>query len=113
MYEKGEPMPRDLQMAIALYGRACEGGLIQDCYNLGRRHHLGSLGIKKDTVQAGKLYQRACDGKVPDACYDLALLMQAGDGVPRDKAKAYDLLKQACAAGHAKACERSKYPQLP
>jgi uncharacterized protein len=53
--------------AITLYQKACDGGAMKGCFDLGYVYGEG-IGVTKDTTKATALYQRACNGGVAIAC---------------------------------------------
>lgn len=100
--ENGRGGPRDLPRARTLYQRACDGGELESCKNLG---FLFDTNVPPDRARAAALYQRACDGGVLEACNNLANLYLGGDGVARDLERAIALYDRVCAAGtHQRAC---------
>jgi len=65
-------------------------------------------GVAADPAQAAKLFEGLCNATTMEACVDLALLYDAGTGVPRDQAHATSLIRQACTGGEPYACELLK-----
>jgi len=58
----------------------------------------------KDFARAAHTYQRGCSLGSGSSCEALALLLAQGAGVPRDTARAVELLDEMCRAGRAHAC---------
>lgn len=82
----------------------CAGGAVAACVVLGRRYRDGQH-IARDPERAAGLLSKACgtegDPKVVGdwvglGCHELALLTDAGVGVPKDPRAAMDLLMKAC-----------------
>lgn len=67
MYERGRGVPRAPSQAVSLYQRACEGGDMLGCENLGVMYQNGG-GVPQDEVRARALFQQACAGGQPSAC---------------------------------------------
>ena len=55
-YDKG-----DYQKAAQLYQKACDGGNVGGCSNLGVLYGNG-LSVNQDYQKAAQLFQKACDG---------------------------------------------------
>uniref|UniRef100_UPI0026F2B4C3 tetratricopeptide repeat protein n=1 Tax=Campylobacter showae TaxID=204 RepID=UPI0026F2B4C3 len=51
----------DYQKAAQLYQKACDGGELRGCNNLGTLYVKGQ-GVNQDYQKAAQLYQKACDG---------------------------------------------------
>jgi hypothetical protein len=85
--------------ARALYLRACEAGHAGACSSAGGLF----LAVAPRDVEKGKeLMARGCDAE-PRTCFNLARLYETGE-VPRDPARAVELYRTACEAGHAESC---------
>ena len=52
------------------------------------------------------MFERVCTGDKVQGCVNVALMYQRGQGVPKDEAKAKQLLERACSGGVANACGR-------
>jgi TPR repeat protein len=91
--------------AVALYGRACELGAQEGCWNLADAHvHVVAV---RDEARATKLLQPLCDGGgqfATRACMLLGDLHRTGRGVPRDVAKAVALYNGVCESGVLSGC---------
>ena len=102
MLAEGTGGARDGEKARDAYFRACDGGLPWSCY-------AGALIlVDEDPGRAATMLQRACNATYAAACYELALLYDAGKGVPHDQHKARALLDAACQAGESRACAVAK-----
>ncbi len=86
-----------------LYERACAGGVLEGCYELGVHHQRGQ-GVAHDDAHARRLYDRACRGGVLEACANLGWYYGPGRGASRDYARARQLDDRACAGGVLKGC---------
>jgi TPR repeat protein len=95
--------PRDLAKAHALYDRACRGGYLAACFNLGLAHTNGEGGAK-DAKRALPLFKRACDGQLAIACTNLGSLYATGEGVAANDTLAFELYERGCAGGDPKGC---------
>jgi len=89
--------------ARPLFQKACSGGDMDGCYQLGLLYELGK-GVTEDYAKARTLYQKACDGGDMDGCYELGLLSDLGKGATQDAAKARTLYQKACDGGNLHAC---------
>jgi TPR repeat protein len=71
--------------AVALYQRACKGGVPASCANLGVMLVQGR-GIEADAHGATELFQRACKAGNAEGCYNLAFMyLKQGKRAPIDK----------------------------
>jgi TPR repeat protein len=61
---------QDAARAIAFYQKACDGGEMLGCSNLGVFYEQGTGGIR-DAAKAAALYQKACDGGSMLGCNNL------------------------------------------
>ncbi len=61
MYRKGNGVPQDDYKAVKLYRKACNGGNVRGCNNLGNMYDEGK-GVPQDYDKAIKLYKKACNG---------------------------------------------------
>jgi TPR repeat protein len=121
----GRGVPENSNAAIALFAKACRGGLQQGCQgvsavvakfksvcddgsviacnNLGVLYETGA-DVPKDLAQAVALYKKACDASGVVGCANLGVLYSDGKGVEKNPARAVALFKQACDAGNAPGC---------
>jgi len=65
------------QKAINLFGKACDGGFIDGCYNLGIMYDNGD-GVRQDKRKAKELFGKACDGGDMGGCKGYKILNEAG-----------------------------------
>jgi TPR repeat protein len=100
--EAGENVELGRQ-AIALWTRACEGGLADGCYNLGVAFRKGVAGPPA-LPAAVAAWEQGCRLDGLRACAELGTALMAGNGVQADDARARLLLTGACDKGHWPAC---------
>jgi hypothetical protein len=67
MYANGQGVAIDEKEAARLYRKACDGGNMRGCSNLGGMYANGQ-GLEMDEKEAARLYRKACDGGYKDAC---------------------------------------------
>jgi len=91
----------DRSRALPLANKACDGGVLEGCYNLGL---LYMTEPPADDAKAVALFQRACEGGVPQACHDLGISYEKGRGVAADPARTVALFQRACTAGMIISC---------
>ncbi|MGD0901738.1 MAG: protein kinase [Terracidiphilus sp.] len=89
--------------ARPLFQKACDGGDLGGCSNLGILYQNGQGGAQ-DFAQARALYQKACDGGTTAGCVGLGILFQNGQGGAQDYAQARSLYQKACDGGTMDGC---------
>ena len=67
MYGNGVGVTQDFERAVSLHQKACDGGNMRGCYNLGFMYQNGT-GVPQDINQALRLYRQACEGGDEEAC---------------------------------------------
>ena len=104
-YEQGEAFydNKEYDKAAELYKKACDGGDMRGCFNLGTMYANGN-GVQKDFSKAAQLFKKACDGGSMYGCYNLGVMYAKGSGVEKDFSKAAELLKKACDGGETNGC---------
>jgi TPR repeat protein len=70
-------LAKDETKAVELFRKACDGGEIPACGNLGVMHMYGLGGLAKDETKAAELYRKACDGGVAKFCGNLRAVDQS------------------------------------
>ncbi len=86
----------DFVAAARFFRAACDTGTApRGCGALGAAYERGR-GVRENISEAVAFYHRACDGGHPDSCVRLALLLEEGDRVDRDGARASELRTRAC-----------------
>jgi TPR repeat protein len=96
---------KDYPQAITLYSKACNAGIADGCWNLGRMY-LNGNGVAEDYSQALTLYTRACVAGSADGCSSIGLVYQKGYGVQKDKAKAHEFYRKGCSMGSQRGCDQ-------
>jgi TPR repeat protein len=97
--------PSDEVKAAALFKKACDGGDMRGCVQLGVFHDRGMGGIPRDAGHAVRLFKQACDGRALVGCAHLGRMHEKGEGgLSRDEARAVELYQQACTGGELRGC---------
>jgi hypothetical protein len=92
----GHGATRDPAAVLALFRRACNGGLSDACSRVGMILEDG-IGVPRDAAAAVAAYTRGCDGRDAQGCLALSLVFQSGKlGTQRDPARAAELKDRAC-----------------
>lgn len=95
MYMTGTGVAEDLEKAEHWLKSAIQGGDYVAAFDL------GVLYSKKSEYEtAFQWFEQAADSGYLPAIYRLAVRLEDGKGVPRDKSAAYALFKQAASQGH-------------
>jgi hypothetical protein len=92
---------QDRAKMLALYKRACDGGLMFSCRNPGPR-------VDRDYIKAIALFKQARDGGEMAGCSDLGGMYQEGKVIPSDgdnRTRAIELYQRACDSGYMEGCE--------
>jgi TPR repeat protein len=105
MLRVGQGIPVDLARAESLLQRACDEGSGWGCGELGSL--LLGRGTPETRRRAAALYEKGCGGDSPGSCAFLAQMLETGDGVRRDAARAKTLYRKACEGGYAPACPKA------
>jgi serine/threonine protein kinase/TPR repeat protein len=111
-YATGDGVARDPAKAIALYRRACKGGLPRACANLGWMHFNGEGGVDKDPVLAASFFQRACDGGAAMGCLGVSRAYAEGLGADRNPEQAFLYAEHACNGGAVAGCIREERARI-
>ena len=98
-YDKG-----DYQKAAQLYQKACDGGDVKGCFNLGILYRDG-YGVKQDYQKAAELLQKACDSGETMGCIGLAVLYKNGKGIWQNFSTAKEYYGKACDLGLQSGCD--------
>jgi TPR repeat protein len=85
----------DSASAATLYTKACDGGAMEGCLNLGVAFATGR-GLPKNERRASELYERACEGGQPAACSNLGYFFEHGIAVSKDHSRAFSLYEKSC-----------------
>lgn len=104
MYGNGTvKVSRDYAKASAYFTKACGGGDVRSCVNLGEMKATG-LGGAADPAAAATFFEKGCNEGDAIGCGHLGQAYRAGTGVARDEARATVLLLKACEGGQPKSC---------
>ena len=98
-YEAGEEVARDLERALTLYQRACEGHASIACSNAAN-----VLRDRGEGAAALPLLERGCAMQEPGTCFQLGRLLRSDDAGAPDPERAYALIRDACRARLLAAC---------
>lgn len=110
MYDTGEGVPQDHRQALEWYRKAAEHGDKVAMFNVAVLYDAGADGVPQDRREAARWYARAAERHDGRAEYDLALMLAAGDGIPRDPARAQRLFAGAARDGIAAASAHLRHP---
>jgi TPR repeat protein len=99
----GASLPKNPEKARPLLERACQNGYPRGCRGLGSIYFEG-MGVAVDKDLAARTWAKGCDGCDMGSCAKLAVIVENGDGVPKDDARAFELYQQACSSGIQPAC---------
>jgi localization factor PodJL len=102
LYEKGQGLARDVQMARRYYALAAEAGNIKAMHNLAVLYAEGIDG-KPDYRQASQLFRKAADRGLRDSQYNLGILYARGLGVDQNLAESFKWFALAANQGDADA----------
>ena len=102
MYARGQAVPSNQAMALALYRRSAAQGNGEGMNAIGYKYMTGS-GVPVDFNAALQWFCRAIEKGDPRALNNLAALHARGIGVPYDIEEARRLWRQAAELGHANA----------
>lgn len=103
-FHGGHEVPRDGELAVRLFGWACDAGEAMACVELGGRYYMG-FDVPADLGRALSLLERGCTGGAADACLVAGRMRRDGVGSERDRAAASALFEHGCALGLPTACE--------
>jgi TPR repeat protein len=106
LLEEGKGFAKDLQRAADFQKRGCDAGDKQACVRLAWKQATGA-GLPKDETQAMASLEALCTDKVFSACTQLAVLYSRKPAA-RDRARARELLAQACEGGDPSACSLAR-----
>ncbi|MFM8991328.1 MAG: peptidoglycan-binding protein, partial [Alphaproteobacteria bacterium] len=104
LYERGRGTPPDPVEALRWYEKAALQGYGPSQYNLAAAHARGA-GTPRDMRKAAAWFERAAE-QVPQAHYALGEILEAGDGIGRDLARARNHYMLADMGGDTRAAAR-------
>ena len=84
-YEQGKAFydNKEYDKAFESFKKACDGGNMRGCFNLGAMYANGD-GVEKNEQKAAELYKKACDGGEMLGCRNLVVMHTNGNGVEKD-----------------------------
>jgi TPR repeat protein len=101
------------EAAVAFFERACVGGHMRGCRELGNLY-AGGKGVTRNLRRAAMLYASACDAGDADGCFGAGTVAESGspaESLDREPARAaalfargVQLLADACDRGDGEAC---------
>ncbi len=103
-HQGGLGVTRDVALALGLFQRACNGGLMLGCTHNVIFLQRAEGGITQDLEGALFLFERACDGGEMLGCANLGVSYERGDGVIQDQGRAVSLYERACGGGEMLGC---------
>lgn len=86
---------RSSREALAFFVRSCKGGFHTGCFNASNLYIKGSDEVPKDMPLALQYALLGCERGHFMACANASRMLDLGDGVPQDKAKAQELRARA------------------
>ena len=92
-----------IKLQIFVAKKACDGGNMLGCTNLGVMYTNGN-GVEKDFSKAVQLFKKACDSGEMPSCSNLGVMYTNDNGVEKDFSKAKQLFKKACDGGDMDGC---------
>ena len=101
-HDGGFGVERSWDSAVDAYRQGCTRGDAGGCLTLGGR--LAGTRRPEKVAEAVELYAHACSLDEADGCLRAAALLDAGDGVERDRVRAKDLCVKACGLGASAPC---------
>jgi predicted aspartyl protease len=102
IYENGEGVPKDTELAAQWYRKAAEQGDAAAEYQLGWMYEAGE-GVARNDALAAHWYRKAAEQGHADAEFSLASLYKDGRGVPKDSALAAHWYRKAAEQGDTSA----------
>jgi TPR repeat protein len=102
MFDLGEGVPVDQHRAIVYYKEAALKGQASAEYALGTYFYAGQE-VAQNYETARKLFSAAAMQQQVDGMFNLAVMLDRGEGGPKDEAMAYVWFSLAKAAGHQSA----------
>lgn len=107
LYERGEGVDVDVEMARKLTERAANAGNRIAMHDLALYHAEGRGGLTENMENAAKWFQNASEHGVLDSQFNLAVLYERGQGVPQNMSDAYLWYSIAARQGDQDASRRA------
>ncbi len=85
----------DYEKALKFNQKACDGGVLAACANLGLMHASGQ-GTDENFAKAAELFERVCAGAGKFACSNLGVMHLERAGIAEDVQKGLNFLQKAC-----------------
>ncbi len=101
----GRGVPQDRAEALRWFKVAAEKGIAAALGMVGLYYYQGWGGLAEDAAQAAAWFRRAAEAGSGPAAMNLAILRDAGRGVPQDRAEALRWYKVAAEKGNAAALD--------
>jgi serine/threonine protein kinase len=98
IYKSGQ-----LVKARAEFVKACDGGIADACFRLGRMIDKGEGGTESQ-LEARRLFEKACSENHAESCRNLGIMELNGEGGSKDEFSASRHLWKACLAGSVEGC---------
>lgn len=102
MYDKGEGVPKDRELALKWYRKAADQGYAEAQLLLGIIYDQG-VGVAKDYAQALEWYRKAAEQGYAKAQFNLGSMYDEGLGLQQDYQQAANWYRKAADQGFAKA----------
>jgi len=109
LVHKGDGIPQDDGLAVALFRQSCANGWWRGCGRLGESYLWGE-GTPIDPPKAIESFEKACGGGHGPSCFNVAIMYRRGMGVLKDEDLAQRRLLQACELGFSSACQPGQHP---
>jgi predicted aspartyl protease len=100
IYESGDGVPKDHELAAQWYLKAAEQGDADAEYQMGWMNEAGE-GVPKNAALAAQWYRKASEQGSADAEFSLGSMFREGRGVPKDLAVAAQWYRKAAEQGDA------------
>jgi hypothetical protein len=108
MLERGKGVPKDPTRALSLYRKACDKGDAEGCSSLEFVQELGQNGVPASPQLSLGYFTQACTKKDARACSQAGFQHLLGRGTAKNRTKAVEFLRKACAGKVARACDALK-----
>jgi TPR repeat protein len=102
----GAGVPQDLELAASLVRFACYNNEYSACTEMDRMLAQHGSEIEAAQREAVDRHGKGCAAGNAEDCYRLGLLLEYGQGTPRDLDRAGSFYRVACEAHHGLACYR-------
>ena len=102
LHETGQGVEPDMEKALQLYRKGCEGWSDWACYQLGSAYEHGR-GVAPSPEQSRTFYEKSC-GIYGPSCGALGDMFRDGVGVAKDARMAAELYLRACDHGEPSGC---------